>query len=205
MFSLAAAALTLLPIYPLNPIKQDTLNSVSMHMTASVTGPNTLVSASPGASLKCELLVIHPFVIRGAMEYGYGSILTRRYPRGSLHSITSALEVLLYRGTNDLSGYIGGGGFLTANLFALGKYSADSLLLYEKVEDVDISHAVGYRILFGLRFDKVYSVELSFSDTRPDYIYTERISPTLFSEYREQLRFTDVRLSIGYIVPISRF
>ncbi len=205
MFSLAAAVLSLLPIYPLNPTQQDTLNSVSMHFAGTLTGPNALVSASPGASLKCELLVIHPLVIRPAIEYSYGSILARRYPRGNLHSISSVLEVLYYRGTDKLSGYIGGGGFITANLFNLGKYSADSLLLYEKVEDVDISHAIGYRLLFGLRFDKAYSVELSFSDTRPDYIYTQRISPTQFSQYREQLQFTDIRLSFGYIIPVSRF
>lgn len=205
MISLATAVLSLLPIYPLNPINQDTLNSISMHVAASVSGPNSLVSASPGASAKCELLVIHPFVLRGAVEYGYGSILTRRYPRGTLHSLTSALEILLYRGTDELNGYIGGGAFLTANMFAMGKYSADSLLLYEHVEDVDISQAIGYRILFGLRFEKAYSIELSFSDTRPDYIFTERISPTEFSSYRQQLRFTDIRLSVGYIVPLTRF
>lgn len=82
MFTLILASLLSLPLYPLNPEAQDTLASANLHFTIGVNGPNSIVSTGPEMSLKYEMLVQHPIVIRAAVDYKYSDVTTRLFPNG---------------------------------------------------------------------------------------------------------------------------
>lgn len=199
---LLAALLSSSPVYPLNPVKQDTLSHMSLHFTAGLNGPGSVVSTGPEVTAKWEMTIVHPFVGRMAVDYRYGKVNSVVYPDGTLHRTTISLEALYYRGTDEMTGYLGGGVVYSVNSFSLGD-DADSLLTNHGITGVDMNDVVGYRITVGLRIHSVYSIEIGMTDTRPSYVYTWRYSPTHYSEMKESYRSSDFRVSFGYLFNLK--
>ncbi|MCP4686147.1 MAG: hypothetical protein GY867_11980, partial [bacterium] len=170
MNALLMAAWLTLPLAPMNPIEEDTLPSMSAHVTVAVTAPNGIVSAGPELSAKYELLVIHPFVVRGAVDFKYCHTVSDLFPKGELFSLPLSLDAIYYRGTDHLTGYIGFGGIYAVNYFTPGSSTLDSLTRYQSVVDVEMRDEFGYRLTLGLRYKKAYSLEISISEIYPEFI-----------------------------------
>ena len=109
MLTLLLAAWMAMPMYPLNPTAEDTLNTLNVHVSVGVTSPNRLAAPGPNISAKTELLLKHPWVVRATAEYSYATIESNLYPDGDLHGLTLGVDGLYYRGTEDLTGFIGAG------------------------------------------------------------------------------------------------
>ncbi len=205
MFTLILASLLSLPLYPLNPEAQDTLASANLHFTIGVNGPNSIVSTGPEMSLKYEMLVQHPIVIRAAVDYKYGDVTTRLFPNGYIHTAVTSVEVFFYRGTDKLTGYLGAGIVYSYNYFKLTSAAADSLVTNHAINDVRIKNTFGYRITLGMRIHRSYAIEFAVTEVRPDFIYTARTSPSQYSEIAERTRLNDVRLTFGFLLPVRIF
>ncbi|UCG60884.1 MAG: hypothetical protein JSV52_11200 [Candidatus Zixiibacteriota bacterium] len=203
MTALLFATLLSLPIYPLNPVLEDTVNNVNLHLTAGFNGPGSVVSTGPELTVKYEWMVHHPFIVRAAFDYRYGTVRSVVYPDGDLHRGQLSLEVLYYRGTKKLMGYIGAGAVYSLNKFSLADTDTDSLYTNYEITDVNISNVPGYRITVGLRIHSVYSIEIGLTDTRPSYVYTRQYSPTRFGISSKQFRSNDFRISFGYLFHLS--
>ncbi len=205
MNALVFAYMLAMPLYPVNPVQQDTVNFMNMHFTAAVTGPNTVLSTGVELSTKYELMLIHPIVLRGAIDYKFGSVSDAQYPDGYLYGPTLSVEALYYRGTTKMTGFVGGGLVFSHYDMSLSSAAADSLLKYEDVTDVGFKSTMGYRFTAGLRFRSVISLEVNLTDLRPDFIKTQSLGPSVYAEKHRQTRFNDIRLSIGFLLPIKRF
>ncbi len=205
MLSILLTSLLSLPLYPLNPIVQDTVNLTNMHIAAGFNGPNQVITAGPELSLKYEVLFSHPFVFRAAVDYNYGSINSKLYPYGKIHSITPSIEAFVYRGTDKLTGYLGIGIVYTYTNFKLSPRSADSLKQNHSITSVRIKNAPGYRLSLGLRIRKSYSMEMGITEIKPDFIFVTKLSETSYSEKLRKSRISDVRFTLGYLLPIKIF
>lgn len=191
-----------LPLAPLNPTEEDTLASMSAHFTASVTAPNGIVSAGPELSAKYEMLVVHPFVVRGAVDLKYCRTVSELFPKGQLLSLPLSLDAFYYRGTDRLTGYIGFGGMYTINSFSPNASTIDSLMQHQSVNDVTMRNEFGYRLTLGLRYKKVYSLELSISEVYPDFVLHGRDPEGGETRSHMTTRVGGFRLSIGYLFTI---
>ncbi len=203
MTALIFATLLSLPTYPLNPVLEDTVNNMNLHFTAGLNGPGSVVSTGPELTVKYEWLASHPFIVRAAFDYRYGTVKSVVYPDGNLHRGQFSLEVLYYRGTKKLLGYVGGGLVYSINKFSLNDTDTDSLLTFYGITDVDIDNVPGYRITAGLRIHSVYSIEIGVTDTRPSYVYTRWYSPTSFGVSSKRFRSNDFRISFGYLFHLK--
>ena len=74
MLTLLFTCFLTLPLYPLNPVEQDTLAMMNLHVTAGFNAPNRFGSISPELTGKYEMLFKHPFVVRAACDYRYGTV-----------------------------------------------------------------------------------------------------------------------------------
>jgi hypothetical protein len=203
MNALLMAAWLTLPLAPLNPIEEDTLASMNAHFSVAATIPNGIVSAGPELSAKCELLVVHPFMVRGGIDFKYCHTVSELFPKGTLLSLPLSLDAIYYRGTNHLTGYIGFGAIYAINSFSPKSSTIDSLMQYRSVTDVDMRHEFGYRLTLGLRYHKAYSLEISISEIYPEFIL-RGIGPN--GESTRSLLTTRVggfRLSFGYLFAIK--
>ncbi len=203
MTALVFATFMTLPLYPLNPTGQDTINYMNLHVTAGLNGPSPIVSAGPDLTVKYELMIHHPFIVRAAFDYRYGSISSPVYTDGDLHRGLFSLEAIYYRGTDNITGYIGAGPVYSMNNFNISANDADSLFNHEGVTSVGMSDAIGYRITAGLRVHRTFSVEIGLTDTRPDFQYTSRVSPVEYSITSRDVRFNDFRVSFGYLFTLK--
>ena len=203
MTALVFATFMSLPLYPLNPTAQDTIAYMNLHLTAGINGPSPILSAGPDLSVKYELMVYHPFVVRAAFDYRYGSINSPVYAGGSLHRGLFSIEAIYYRGTKKITGYVGAGPVYSMNNFNVSAETSDSLFNYEHITSVGMSDVLGYRITGGLRWHKSFSLEISLTDTRPDYTFTSRIDENLYSVEKRDVRFNDFRVSIGYLFTLK--
>lgn len=186
----------------MNPIEQDTLPEYSMHFSIGITSPNGIVSAGPQFSVSYEMLVVHPLIIRGGMDYNFGEMRSRQYPRGGLHANLLSLELLYYRGTDHLTGYIGGGALYASHWFSPFDHVSDSLMESERVTDVNFNGVFGYRLTLGLRFKKSYSLELGLFELYPAVVKQGITLENLESRTQANVKTGSFRLSIGYLVPI---
>ncbi len=205
MYSLLLTAWLCLPVAPLNPIEEDTLAAINLHFTAGISGPNGVVSTGPEISAKYEMRVLHPLILRGAVEYKYGKMSSKLYPQGGLHTSTLSLETLYYRGTNHLTGYIGGGVVYAFNWFRPTTATADSLRAMENVTDVNVSEQIGYRITLGLRYYRSYSLEVGITELRPDIVKQEDTGQASFSKKYRQTKTGSFRITVGYLLPLATF
>ena len=204
MYVLLLTSLLTMPLYPLNPTVQDTLPAHCLHVTIGAIGPDELVKTGPEVTLKDEFLIHHPILLRAAIEYRYGSITSRQYPNGHLQGVTVAASVLYYRGTNYMTGYLGAGLVYTMSQESMRSSVADSMYRNEGVTGVDLSSTPGYRFTFGLRYDKSVSLELTLTNTRPDFVKERAFSNLSMSRTSEPLKINDVRVTLGYIFRLSR-
>ncbi len=203
MLALIVAAWLAAPMFPINPIEQDTLASTNMHLTVGLTGPNKV--SRPGVEFtgKYELLLRHPWVLRGSAEYSFSQIDDRNMSDGNIHAAALAIEGLYYRGTDKLTGYFGVGVLLHRGFISLESSVADSLFVNEQITDVDMQIGIGGRLLMGLRFDKLISLELAVSEIRPNIVRTSRVSANQFKESTERVKLHDVRMTVGFVLPLS--
>ena len=202
MTALLLASLLYLPIAPLNPVAQDTLPSLAFHFTGGVAGPNGIVSAGPELSAKCEMLVLHPFVVRGTVDLRYGQTTSNLFPQGHLYVTTVGADAIYYRGTHFLTGYIGFGFLYAFHRFDSFDRTADSLYASEGVADVQIDPQNGYRLILGLRYRRNYSLEVSVSEVRPDFRKIGVGEDGSEVRSYQATRTGSFKVTLGYIVPI---
>jgi hypothetical protein len=186
MHSLLMTAWLCLPLAPLNPIEEDTLASVNLHVAAGVAGPNGIVSVGPIASTSLEVLVVHPFMVRATADLAYGRIKSNLFPRGDLWTTTFGGDAIYYRGTDHLTGYVGAGMFYAT----------------EGVTDVDLQQEWGYRIIIGIRYHRCYSLEITMTELTPGFRKTARDESGGGYRTYQETRTGSFRVSLGYLFEI---
>lgn len=201
MVSTFFAAWLLLPAAPLNPVKQDTVASINFHSTIGISAPNGIISSGPEITAKYELRVHHHVILRGAAEYRYGELVSKLYPRGSIHSFTLALEGLYYQGTNDVMGFIGGGPVYNFNDYDPWP-ATSTTLIKQQVTNITLDKALGYRFLIGFRWKRHYALELTVTELYPILAQETRINQSQFSRESRSLKIGSFRISLGYLLPI---
>lgn len=202
MMSLWLAAWMALPIYPLNPVEQDTLNQMNLHLTVGLTSPNKIADPGLQFSAKYELLVVHPLVVRFSADYGFQELRTQQLPDGALHSLIISVDALYYRGTDELTGFVGLGAMLYQGFFRLDR-GVDNLTIDDlSIDDLSFRPHVGLRGTLGLRFSRNFSLELAVSEVRPTLVTTGRVSEVRYREITEQVKLHDVRLTLGYLFSL---
>ncbi|HWR83325.1 MAG TPA: hypothetical protein VN285_08480 [Candidatus Deferrimicrobium sp.] len=194
-----------LPAYPLNPVWQDTMASSNLHVTVGLSGPNNLVGSGPELTGKYELRVVHPVVVRAAFDYRFGKVTSRTFPRGHLHSLAASMDVLYYRGTRKLTGYMGVGVMRTFHQYKLSQAAADSLLRYHQVREVGFRPTVGFRITMGLRFQRDVSLEIGVSEARPKLQFIRWLDGATYTVKAHRVRLSDARITLGYLWPLRFF
>ena len=204
MYTFLLVSWLCLPLAPLNPLEQDTLASVNLHFSAGMSGPNGIISFGPEISTKYEVLVVHPLVLRGALDYRYGKMKSNLYPKGDIHTTTFAIEALYYHGTNYMTAYVGLGAVYAFNWFSPSATTSDSLWINERITDIDLAQQFGYRITLGLRYLRSYSVEIGITELRPDLIKWGRTEIDDISKEHQQIRTGSFRITFGYLLPLSR-
>jgi len=203
MYSLVLSTLLSLPLYPLNPVAQDTLNTVNLHLTAGFNSPNSIVQSGPEFTAKTEWLVSHPFVVRGALEYKYARVSSSQYPEGNIGTITISSDVLYYRGTDQLTGYLGVGPVYVVSNYSPSDKSEKLTFKGDILTDALIKDSFGYRLTLGLRFHKFYSLELAATEVKTNFITKNQIDASHFSESASRVRLGDVRVTLGYLIDFD--
>ncbi|MCD6249991.1 MAG: hypothetical protein J7J98_06665 [candidate division Zixibacteria bacterium] len=191
-----------LPLAPLNPIEEDTLASISLHFTVGVTNPNGIVTAEPLVSAKYEMLVLHPLMVRGTVDFKYGRVTSHLYPNGHLYSMLFGVDAIYYRGTDHLTGYIGLGPVLALHHFKMFDETADSSFATERITAIDMQERFGYRLTLGLRYRTSYSLEIAVVELYPDF---KKIGIGIDgSEIRsyQTIRTSSFQITFGYLFEI---
>ncbi len=202
MLALLMAAMMSLPLYPLNPVEEDTLATINAHISMGFRAPTDVVSAGPELSAKYELLVMHPVVMRTSVDYKYGELTSKQYPRGPLHAVSVALEAFYYRGTDELTGYVGAGALFSYFAFDPNSYASDSLRSNFAIREVDIGAAPGFRITLGLRYESVYAMEFTITEMRSNMRYIREAAASVIGEREQEIRMSDIRLTFGYLFTL---
>lgn len=191
-----------LPLAPLNPIQEDTLPPLSLHFAAGVSNPNGIVTAGPLVAGNFEMLIIHPFMVRGTAELKYNQVTSHLFPRGNLWTALFGVDAVYYRGTDFLTGYIGSGAVYALHDFRPFKATADSLFLAEGVTDVGMRPQWGYRLLLGLRYHKSYSMEISVVELTPHFIKIARDNLGGEARSYQATRTSSFQIAFGYLFRI---
>lgn len=202
MTALLLTVLLYQPLAPINPIEQDTLPAWALHFEAGMVGPNGVVTTGPEVSAMLEMLVVHPFMVRGTADARYGQVTSGLFPNGNLYTLSLGADAIYYRGTNHLTGYFGVGAFYTVHSFDPFERTADSLRANEGWTAVDIQPKFGYRLILGLRFSRIYSMEISVDDLHPDFKMTGTQGDGVESRSYKTTRTGAFRLTFGYVVPL---
>jgi hypothetical protein len=201
--ALVLATLMSLPVYPLNPTSQDTVTYMNLHVTVGLNGPGSLMSTGPELTAKYEMMIVYPVILRGAFDYRYGAVNSTVYPNGDLHRAMFSMEGMYYRGTKKLTGYVGAGLVWSVYNFSIATADAESLYVSHGFTNVAIEEAFGYRITAGLRLHEVYSLEIGLTDTRPSFLYTQRLDDDRYAVYHRKVRLNDFRISLGYLFHLK--
>ncbi|HOP07244.1 MAG TPA: hypothetical protein PLF13_08135 [candidate division Zixibacteria bacterium] len=203
--AVALASLLTLPIWPVNPVKQDTAAFLAMEVTTGIIAPNGISATSGNLSTKLEMLIAHPFLIRAEVDYSIGSVMANRIPSGIIHGPTYGVQLVYYRGTNRMTGTVALGPVITTGMFRLSSAAADSLATNYNINDLSIRPAIGYRATFGLRIRRTFVIEVSLTSMLTDFVYREDLSPGRYTEITQEERQNDFRVSFGFIFDIKRF
>jgi hypothetical protein len=210
VFSILVTSWLCLPLAPLNPLEQDTLPIESLHLTAGLTTPSSAGAAGPEVSGKFELLAVHPVVVRGAVTYTYSGLQATLYPKGNsqslrltgaLHGLSLGTDVLYYRGTNRLTGYVGLGLVYGQYFVAESPSSQSALNRRYEISDIGMAPALGYRLTLGLRYHRIYSLEVTVMEMRSRFQYT-RVSGSSYASSDEPTRLGGFRISVGRLWTI---
>jgi hypothetical protein len=199
MLALLCASFLALPLYPLNPTVEDTLSAQSLRFGFGFNGPNNYASVSPEFNLKYELLIQHPVVVRGGVDYRPTFMNSKVHPDGVLHTVTFSADIIYYRGTDDMTAYIGIGPTLSVYDMAMDKAAADSMYTYHNVTDVRVRTSPGYRISLGLLYRRVYALEISFAQSKPKFIYRTDLPDGGYVENAIFTKVGDIRVIVGYL------
>ncbi|MEE8403903.1 MAG: hypothetical protein V3S17_00775 [candidate division Zixibacteria bacterium] len=202
MYSLILTSLLSLPVFPLNPTDRDTLNSSNFHITAGVSSPSDFATAGPEFTLKYELLFYHPIVLRTGVEYNRGRVTKISFPNGDYHGFTTSVEILYYRGTDRMMGFMGMGVVYNQSYLNMDGSVADSLLAAENISDVYLRGNAGYRFIFGLRKSRLWSFEIRMTDIRTHLVYRRNLGAYRYSIQREPVRLSDFRITLGYLIEL---
>ncbi len=202
MYSLILTSLLSLPVFPLNPTDRDTLNSNNFHITAGISSPSDLASGGPEFTFKYELLFYHPIVIRTGVEYNRGRVTKISFPKGDIYGITTSAEILYYRGTDHLMGFIGMGVVYNQSYLNLDGDVADSLFAADNISDVYLQGNAGYRFIFGLRKSRLWSFEIRMTDIRSNLVYQRNLGAYRYSIQRVGVRLSDFRVTLGYLIEL---
>jgi hypothetical protein len=202
-----------LPLAPLNPLEQDTLPVLNLHFSAGIGTPNSVISVGPEFSLKCELLVVHPFVVRGGVDYSYSKVKTTLFPNGDLSGITThgdlqsaavGIDAIYYHGTNLLMGYIGLGAIYGFYHYRADHGSSAGMVQRFGIDHVGMAKQPGYRVILGLRYRKLYSLEIVITEIRPKFNFTRDVGSASYATSAEETRLSNFRLTFGYLWTIRR-
>lgn len=204
MYSLILSAFISLPVFPLNPTNNDTVNSMNIHLTGGVVSPSELVSVGPEATLKYEFLFSHPFVLRTGLDYRFGRMNQLKYPTGDYHGFTFSGECLYYRGSHRMKGFVGLGIIYNYSKIVTDQKAADSIMAAELISDVRIDPRFGYRFILGLRRYDNWSLEIRVSDIRTNLVYERDLGPNRFSLEKFRIKMSDIRISVGFLLPLKR-
>jgi|GEM_PF-576490 len=211
MYTLLLTAWLCLPLAPLNPVEQDTVSAMNLHFTAGVSSPTSILSTGPVFSAKWEMLAIHPVIIRSAIDYQYGNFKNRTFRilediseiKGNLHQFTFSADVLYYRGTDRLTGYLGLGAIYT---FGNLNFSSETMsLLHDNYDIIDVSlqPQFGYRLTLGLRYQKVYSLEIAILEIEPNFMVLYNTGLNTYSEVTQRTNFSGFKVSLGYLWTVK--
>jgi hypothetical protein len=203
MYVLILSTLLSLPLYPLNPTAQDTINVMNLHVTAGYIGRGENVSAGPEMTLKYEMMIQYPFILRTALEYRYGTIIADHLPHGRISRLLIAPEFIYYRGTDRLTGYLGGGPVYSFEFYRMNASTADSLQNNLGVSDVSVSDVFGYRITLGLRLHRIYSLEIGITELYPSFVFRRDLARNEYAISSKEFRFNDFRVTLGYLIPLK--
>ncbi len=188
-----------LPLFPLNPVAQDTLPPFSAHVSAGIGSPNRLTGPTAELTAKYEVLLFHPLVARTAIDYRIGKVTSKLYPKGILQGATLSLEFFAYRGTRRLTGYLGLGVVYAYHSYSLSKAAADSLRTNHLISDIDVIPTFGYRLTLGLRFHRSVSLEIGITEVSPKLKYIQWLSPSSYATSYEKVRLSEARVTLGYL------
>lgn len=197
------------PIVPLNPLEQDTLPAMSVHVQTGFGAPNGIVKLGPRVAGLWEYRFHHPYLVRGGVEYRYNPTSTKLHlgnplsvyrVRGDLHGIALTGDLLYYRGTRRLTGYLGFGLVYAMSSFTEDRAGSESLEA-RGINEIDISPKLGYRLMLGLRVKANYSLEIGVSETRPDFIYKLSPAPGIERISKEETRTGSFYVLFGYTFP----
>ena len=202
MITAIIATWFLAPIAPLNPIGQDTLPSISVHIAAGVSIPNGVISSGQELFGNYEMRVIHPFVVRLGVALQHKSLTSKAYPKGDINNIDLSIGGIYYRGTNNLMGYLGVSAIYGINFFEPSSRSIDSLNVTEGVTDMSMGRKLGFGVTLGLRIKKVYSFEVNITEMYPSLRKQSQLGSSAFSQSGEPIRTGTFRLTFGYVWSI---
>ncbi|HOD66569.1 MAG TPA: hypothetical protein PK186_06965 [candidate division Zixibacteria bacterium] len=202
MLTILIAAWLVSPLYPLNPVVEDTVNGVNMHFTIGVGGPNVLTDPGLLISAKYEFLLRHPFLLRACADYGFAAMRSKTYPDGALHSMILSAEILLYRGTDAMTGFVGMGPLLYKGYFRFDGLEPTDFVPGAVGLDIAMAPKIGYRATLGLRFNRNFSLEIGMSEARPTIRITGDTGDSRLRTFSQPVRLHDVRMSVGYLVPL---
>ncbi len=205
MYGLILSSLLSFPVFPLNPTNNDTVSTMNFHFTAGVVSPSELISVGPELTLKYEFLFSHPFVLRTGLDYRFGRMNQLKYPKGDYHGFTLSAECLHYRGSHKMKGFAGAGVVYNYSQVSPDSRTADSIMVNEQISDVRIDKHLGYRIIFGVRRSDMWTFELRVTDIRTKLVYERDLGPNRFSLEKQSVKLSDIRVSFGYLLPLSRF
>lgn len=200
-----------LPLAPINPIEQDTVSALNLHLTAGVSSPTSILSTGPVFSAKWEMLAIHPVIIRSAIDYQYGSFKNHTFRllkdisivKGNLHQFTLSADALYYRGTDRLTGYLGLGAIYTFGDLNFTSETMAQLRENYDITDVSLKPQFGYRLTLGLRYQKVYSLEIAILEIEPNYMVTYNTGFNTYSEVTQRTDFSGFKISLGYLLTVK--
>jgi hypothetical protein len=191
-----------LPMAPLNPVEEDTLSSISLHVAVGATNPTGILTAGPLLAARYEVLALHRFMVRGTIDVKYGRVTSGQFPNGHLYSTMIGVDAIYYRGTNHLTAYMGMGPVIAMHHFKWFDETADSLFAAEQVTDLDVQTQFGYRLTFGLRYHTRYSLELALVELHPDFLKVG-VSPDGRQTRRyEKTRTGSFSITFGYLFEI---
>lgn len=211
MLEMLLAGWLCLPLAPLNPVQQDTLDVMALQLLAGAHTGNEIVHTGPTIGMKYEVLPVHPLVLRSGIEYRFGQVRGINLPAGDIHELYASADLIYYRGTNRLTGYIGVGLLMGFASFDPLESVLDSLRGLDwgldptdeiRRLDVDVESEWGYRITLGLRFHEQVSFEINITEIKPQFIYRIDSRDMARTEIREEFRNNSFNVTFGYVISI---
>ncbi len=202
MLTLLVAGWLTLPIAPLNPVHQDTMDVFALHFSAGMHISNGKVGNGPGLSASVEALATHPVVLRLGIGYRTGDLEFKSLPDGEIRQGLIFGDVLYYRGTNHLMGYLGIGLVYSFGNFEPKDGVLDSLLVQESVIDLDFESSRGYRLLVGLRIRQSVSFEIIINEVESGVLKIRGFSQGETSRRPDRFRNASFAIKFGYLFTL---